>query len=392
VFFNQHSLTAEQFLRDYWQKQPLLLPRAFPDFVPELDANDIAGLACDELAESRLITGRYPDHDWSVRYGPFSDADFAALPERDWTLLVQDVEKHYPPLQDLLAAFAFLPRWRIDDLMVSVAGPGGSVGPHVDQYDVFLLQAAGSRRWEIAESCTSGLLPDCELNVLQSFEAQQAWVLQPGDMLYLPPGVAHHGIALGQDNDAPAVDSAGTPCMTWSVGMRAPSTADLLQALGEWLAESDDQGGRYRDASLEPARRAGEIDPAALNRARELVRSASDDTERFAEFLGSFVSRFRLAHEPAAPARTVKPDTLQKALNQGGTLHHNPWTRLTWIERPGGGALLFAAGATYPCTVELATTLCDPRSLQSASPELGRAAPDLLCELINRGHLVVESL
>jgi 50S ribosomal protein L16 3-hydroxylase len=122
------------------------------------------------------------------------------------------------------------------------------------------------------------------------------------------------------------------------------------------------------------------------------VRSASDDTERFAEFLGSFVSRFRLAHEPAAPARTVNPDTLQKTLNQGATLHHNPWTRLTWIERPGGGALLFAAGAIYPCTVELATTLCDPRSLRSASPELGRAAPDLLCELINRGHLVVESL
>ena len=150
VFFNQHSLTVEQFLRDYWQKQPLLLPRAFADFEPELDADDIAALACDELAESRLITGRYPDHDWTVRYGPFSEADFAALPERDWTLLVQDVEKHYPPLRHLLAKFAFLPRWRIDDLMVSVAGPGGSVGPHVDQYDVFLLQAAGSRR------CRSG--------------------------------------------------------------------------------------------------------------------------------------------------------------------------------------------------------------------------------------------
>jgi 50S ribosomal protein L16 3-hydroxylase len=276
--------------------------------------------------------------------------------------------------------------------MVSVAGPGGSVGPHVDQYDVFLLQAAGSRRWEIAEPCASGLLPDCELNVLRSFEAQQTWVLQPGDMLYLPPGVAHHGIALGPDNEAPAVDSARTSCMTWSVGMRAPSAADLLQALGEWLAESGDQGGRYRDANLEPAKRAGEIDPAALNRARDLVRSASDDTEQFAEFLGSFVSRFRLAHEPAPPSRTVEPGALQKALKQGAALHHNPWTRLNWIERPGGGALLFAAGATYPCTVELATTLCDPQSLQSASPELVSAAPELLCELINRGHLVIESL
>lgn len=391
VFFNQRHLTAEKFLRVYWQKRPLLLTQAFPDFVPELDVNDIAGLACDELAESRLITGRYPEHDWKVRYGPFSDADFVALPTRDWTLLVQDVEKHYPPLRALLAAFDFLPRWRIDDLMVSVAGPGGSVGPHVDQYDVFLLQAAGCRRWQISESCASGLLPDCELNVLHSFEPQQTWVLEPGDMLYLPPGVAHHGIAMGPDNVAPAAESASTTCMTWSVGMRAPSAADLLQALGEWLAESTDEGGRYRDADLEPAGRAGEIDRAALRRARDLVRAASDDEALFTAFLGSFVSRFRLAHEPAPPTQLLDPVALRKTLAQGATLHHNPWTRLCWAETPSG-ALLFAAGATYPCTVELATTLCDPQALQSASPELVSAAPDLLCELINRGHLVIESL
>jgi 50S ribosomal protein L16 3-hydroxylase len=162
-FFNQRGLTAEQFLRDYWQQQPLLLRQAFPDFEPELDADDIAGLACDELAEARLITGTFPQHDWSVRYGPFSEEDFATLPSHEWTLLVQDVEKHYPPLRSLIASFDFLPSWRIDDLMVSVAGPGGSVGPHVDQYDVFLLQAAGLRRWELSTSFEPGLLPECEL-------------------------------------------------------------------------------------------------------------------------------------------------------------------------------------------------------------------------------------
>jgi 50S ribosomal protein L16 3-hydroxylase len=391
VFFNQHALTADQFLRDYWQKQPLLLTQAFPGFVPELDANDIAGLACDELAESRLITGRYPEHDWTVRYGPFSDKDFAALPEGDWTLLVQDVEKHYPPLRALLGAFSFLPRWRIDDLMVSVAGPGGSVGPHVDQYDVFLLQATGSRRWEIAESSGSGLLPDCELNVLQHFEPQQSWLLGPGDMLYLPPGYAHHGIALAPDTGSPEATSTQTVCMTWSVGMRAPSAADLLQALGEWLAESADEGGRYRDPDLEPARRTGEIDRNALRRARNLVRAASDDEARFATFLGSFISRFRMAHEPAPPSELVGPAALQKLLAQGAMLHHNPWTRLNWIERPGG-ALLFAAGASYPCSVEMATILCDPQSLRSASRGQLDTNTDLLCELINRGHLVVESL
>ncbi len=142
--------------------------------------DDIAGLACDEMAESRLVTGSFPQHDWQLRYGPFTEEDFQSLPEKNWTLLVQDVEKHYPPLQSLMKEFDFLPRWRIDDLMVSVAGPGGSVGPHVDQYDVFLMQASGSRRWQISESFDAMLRADCELNVLQSFLPEQDWTLEPG--------------------------------------------------------------------------------------------------------------------------------------------------------------------------------------------------------------------
>ena len=117
------GLDSAEFLRDYWQKKPLLIRQAFPGFTPELDADDIAGLACDETAESRLVTGSYPEHDWNLRYGPFTETDFANLPQANWTLLVQDVEKHYPPVHSLLDEFSFLPSWRIDDLMVSVAGP-----------------------------------------------------------------------------------------------------------------------------------------------------------------------------------------------------------------------------------------------------------------------------
>jgi ribosomal protein L16 Arg81 hydroxylase len=151
MLFDNSELTPAAFLRDYWQKEPLLLRGAFPDFEPELDADDFAGLACEELAGSRLITGSFAKGAWTLRHGPFDEGDFAALPARHWTLLVQDVEKHYPPLRALLAGFDFLPGWRIDDLMVSVAGPGGSVGPHVDQYDVFLLQAAGGRQAPLAD-------------------------------------------------------------------------------------------------------------------------------------------------------------------------------------------------------------------------------------------------
>ncbi len=391
TFFNQQDLTAAEFLRDYWQKKPLLLRQAFPGFQPELDADDIAGLACDEMAESRLITGRYPNGDWALRYGPFGEEDLAALPPRDWTLLVQDVEKHYPPLQALIAAFGFLPRWRIDDLMVSVAAPGGSVGPHVDQYDVFLLQAAGRRRWEISTTFDSTLLPDCELNVLHAFDSEKTWELDPGDMLYLPPGVAHHGVAVEPDDGPAEAGSAAPLCMTWSIGMRAPSAADLLQALGEWLAAAPDEGGRYRDPDIAPAMRPGEIDGAALTRLRDLLRPAIEDSGRFPAFAGAFLSRYRLAHEPAPPPRPTGQAELLQELERGARLHHNPWTRLAWLQT-AKGALLFASGSAYPCSIEAAVAICDPERLQAATAEQLNVDLNLLCELINEGHLLIEPL
>ncbi|MCJ7816157.1 MAG: cupin domain-containing protein [Xanthomonadales bacterium] len=378
LIFKNTSLTREQFLADYWQKKPLLIRQALPGFAPELDSNDIAGLACDELAESRLITGSFPEQDWQVRYGPFTDKDFSKLPDARWTLLVQDVEKHYPPLQSLMSRFSFLPRWRIDDLMVSVAGPGGSVGPHVDQYDVFLLQAEGSRHWKISESYDGELLPDCELKVLRHFSAEQEWLLEPGDMLYLPPGVAHHGVA--QDTG-----------MTWSIGMRAPSAADLFLALGEWLAEKEDEGGRYRDPELSAALQYGEVDLAAINRFGDFLHSPVQGDREFRSFLGTFLSRYRLAHDPAAPASVLKPAALLKALNGGKKLRHNPWSRLLWIV-DGQGARVFAAGAEYSCDVDFARTLCDPERLCRVDRSLPDSEVALLCEFLNRGHLYLEQL
>jgi 50S ribosomal protein L16 3-hydroxylase len=402
TIFDHSALSPKEFLRDYWQRKPLLLRQAFPGFEPELDADDIAGLACDDTAESRLITGRYPGRQWSLRYGPFSEADFATLPDCDWTLLVQDVEKHYPPLRRLLAAFDFLPRWRIDDLMVSVAGPGGSVGPHVDQYDVFLLQAGGQRRWQIAERFDPELEPDCDLKVLRRFVAEQEWILEPGDVLYLPPGVAHFGTAVAataanaRSHISPCMTPSMTPCMTWSIGMRAPSTADLLQSFGEWLAESEDEGGRYRDPDLEPASRAGEIDPAALRRLRDLARACIDDDSRCPAFLGAFLSRYRLAHEPAPPPAAIGPDELWRALDRGAKLRHNPWTRLLWL-RTRDGALLFAAGSAFACEPDLAEAVCDPEGLDGSTAQRLAArrpgeAEGLLCELLNRGHLLLETV
>jgi len=375
VSFFHSSITTQQFLDEYWQKKPLLVRQAFPEFAPDLDVNDIAGLACEELAESRLITGSYPRHDWTLCHGPFREKDLRRLPDSDWTLLVQDVEKHYPPVRSLFAAFDFLPSWRFDDLMVSVAAPGGSVGPHVDQYDVFLLQAAGRRRWQIATDFDPELLGDSELNVLKSFEPEQEWVLEAGDMLYLPPGVAHHGIALDTG-------------MTWSIGMRAPSSADLFQALGEWLAERGNEGERFRDGALSGRPAAGEVDRQALSGLQELLGRAIADPSAFAPFIGSFLSRYRLAHEPAAPAEAIRLADIEQAARTGA-LRHNPWTRLLWL-RNGENAVLYAAGEAFPCSPETAKRICEePLRLSAGSADWNETL-SLVHRLVNRGHLYIE--
>jgi 50S ribosomal protein L16 3-hydroxylase len=371
------NLSTGQFLKSYWQKQPCLIRKAFDGFKPLLDGNDLAGLACEEMVESRLVKGSMDKSDWTVEYGPFDENDFSALGEKNWTLLIQDVEKHYAPLQAVMSQFNFIPNWRLDDLMISFAATGGSVGPHTDQYDVFLLQAEGRRRWQIASNFEPGLLQDCPLNVLRHFSPEQEWVLEPGDMLYLPPNVAHHGIAL-------------EPGMTWSIGSRAPSGADLLQGLGEWLAFSPDEGGRYSDPDLQPAARAGEIDAGALRKLRQLMLARIDDSDSTDSFLAAFMSRFRLAHEPASPPRAIHPNDLLAALRSGARILRNPWTRLTWIETPAG-ARLFAAGQAFDCSISLAESLCQGDQPAISAAMLDNATLDVLTKLINKGHFLLTS-
>jgi len=370
------NLEISQFLTEYWQKKPCLVRQAFPGFEPLLDGNDLAGLACEDMAESRLVSGTFEAADWSLEHGPFNEDTFANLPKDNWTLLVQDVEKHYAPLQELMEQFSFIPGWRLDDLMISFAATGGSVGPHTDQYDVFLLQAAGRRRWQIAQDYDPELLPGCPLNVLRRFTAEREWVLEPGDMLYLPPGVAHFGVAL-------------EPGMSWSIGARAPSAADLLQGLGEWLAFSPGEGGRYSDPALKPAARAGEIDSSALRGLRELMQGQLDEGTGLEPFLAAFMSRFRLANEPAPPPEAMQTNDVAAALVNGATLMRNPWTRLVWIETTGS-ARLYAAGQAYDCSTWLAEYLCGSVSPGLGTDKLDQASLEVITSLINAGHFLVE--
>ena len=179
------GLSTAEFLAQYWQQQPLLVRQAVPDFSAPLSADELAGLACELAVESRIIEGSATRQDWRLRHGPFDDTDFAALGERDWTLLVQAVDHYVPQVADIRSLFRFLPDWRLDDIMVSFAAPGGSVGPHFDQYDVFLLQGQGRREWQVGKHCPhdATLQHHDDLQLLASFEAKQRWTLEPGDII-----------------------------------------------------------------------------------------------------------------------------------------------------------------------------------------------------------------
>jgi 50S ribosomal protein L16 3-hydroxylase len=377
------GMPAARFLRDYWQKRPLLVRAAFPGFAP-LTPEDLAGLACEEAALSRLVRHERASDGWSVRHGPFAEADFPSLPRQDWTLLVQDVDKWDGDVAALLSAFEFLPRWRIDDVMVSFAAPGGSVGAHVDQYDVFLVQGLGRRRWQIdaRPDPSVAFRDDVELKLLKHFAPSHDWVLSPGDMLYLPPGVPHHGVAL----DA---------CLTYSVGMRAPSQAELLVDFAEYLAEALPESQRLADPDLMPARSDGEIDDAALARVAEALpwfraagevptesprAPASDrgrgqapeqDQERAGEtascsgevgvtslrtWFGRFITRYRSAGEIAAPPRAPTVVQIEKGLAAGALLHRHPFSRSAWA-RAGRQAELYVDGEAFPCSLATARRL-----------------------------------
>lgn len=292
-------LSVEEFLRDYWQKKPVLIRNAWPGFKPLLPADELAGLSLEAEIESRLIIEDGIRNDkgdgkdggpWQLKYGPFSEEDFRSLPENKWTLLIQGVDQWIPEAAELLEHFRFIPSWRIDDLMISYAVDGGNVGPHYDQYDVFLLQAEGQREWSIGQMCDeqSPFIKGPQIRVLEEFNETDSWVLNPGDMLYLPPQLAHHGVARGE-------------CMTYSIGFRAPSQLELAQATLDEILVSANEDQRYQDSDLQPPASPGLIDSQAAQRLRNTLKAALEDDAVCQRILGKLMTEAKYPeHQPDA--------------------------------------------------------------------------------------------
>ncbi len=269
------GLTAAQFLRDYWQKKPLLVRNAFPDFNGLLPIKDLLTLAQDEDVQSRLIQKQGAK--WDVRHGPFNKKTFSSQPQKNWTLLVQELNLHLPAAGELLQAFAFIPHARLDDVMVSYAVEGGGVGAHVDSYDVFLLQGEGRRRWEISNQQDLRLVADAPLKLLQNFIAQTEWTLGPGDMLYLPPRYAHKGTAV-------------TACTTYSIGFRAPSHQELATQFLIYLQDDLALDGMYADADLKTQPHPAEISAAMLKQTTHILKKIKYNQTLIQSFLGSYLT------------------------------------------------------------------------------------------------------
>jgi len=370
------GMKPADFLRDYWQKRPLLIRNAFPGFVSPLEPEDLAGLACEEGALSRIVIHERPRDGWTLRSGPFAEEEFPGMPDHDWTLLVQDVDKWDADVRELLRHFDFLPRWRLDDIMVSFAATGGSVGAHIDQYDVFLLQAKGRRRWQIDASGNppSDFRPDVELKLLREFNPTHDWVLEPGDMLYLPPGVPHHGVALD-------------PCLTFSVGMRAPSSAELIGDYLDTLVADADEGLRYHDEDLAPPADPNEIDAEAMRRAVEALDALRmDDPDRLGDWFGRFITTYRASGDVAPAPETRSRIEIEWDLQQGAVLSRHPFSRLAWRRR-GDGASLYCNGTDYQLPVAAARAIAAAETFDSdAYAALGDAGRDTLLTLMAQGH------
>ncbi|GAA0764392.1 50S ribosomal protein L16 3-hydroxylase [Erythromicrobium ramosum] len=369
------------FLKDYWQQKPLLIRSAWDCWTNPVDPDELAGLACEPLVESRIITRR--DHAWELEHGPVPESRFAKAGRDPWTLLVQSVDHHLPSVAALLDPFRFVPNWRIDDVMVSYAVDGGGVGAHFDHYDVFLVQGLGRRRWEVGALCDDDteLLAHDGLRLLADFQATEEWILEPGDMLYVPPRVAHRGVAIGDD------------CMTYSIGFRAPSRAELIEAWADDMIPDLSDSDRYADPHLLQQDNPGEISAEALAQLQAMIAETLLDKTRFARWFGQYNTTPKNPEIDWRPEHAEDADDVQQRLAAGMTLVRNPASRFSLIRETDTSLLLFVDGLCIACsddTARFAERVCAETELAVPSNS-APATLEVIALLVNAGSLAFEA-
>jgi 50S ribosomal protein L16 3-hydroxylase len=359
------GLTPAQFMKRHWQKKPLLVRQAFPGIQPPQTRAQLFALAADDDVESRCVQRR--GDTWHLRQGPFLRRSLPAFGQPGWTLLVQGVDLHVPAAHRLMSCFRFVPDARLDDLMTSWASDGGGVGPHLDSYDVFLIQVQGRRRWRIGRVPDGSLIEGLPLKILKNFEPEQEWVLDAGDMLYLPPRWGHDGIAEGE-------------CMTCSVGFRVPEAEDLAGDLLQRLAEGDEDGQAprlYRDPGQPAVEQPAELPATLVTFAREALQRRLTAPDALERALGEAMT------EPKPRVwfhAGVAPETI-------GGLQLDPRTRMMYDDRH-----VFINGEAFRIggrDARLLRRLADQRHLDTRScATLSVEAAEVIREWLVQGWLL----
>lgn len=330
-----NELSEQAFLNQYWQKKPLLIKRGFSDFKDPLDANELAGLAMEDSIESRIITNH--NQQWQSHQGPFED--FEILTDEHSTLLVQAVDHWHPEAAQLLEPFRFIPNWRIDDLMISYSTPGGGVGPHLDQYDVFIIQGEGKRHWRVG-------LPDASLKQfaqnksllqVEAFTAVIDCVLEPGDILYIPPGCPHEGYAIEN-------------ALNYSVGFRAPNQQDLLSSFADHIIDTESGQKRYTDHTLTLRDSKGELTQSEVNKVKTLLQALIENDSLFKNWLGNTLSQPKHDMDLAPEENPFSTAEIMQQLENNVTFERLGGTRAIY-QCIDDKLLLSVNGENYPLSL-----------------------------------------
>lgn len=329
------GLTAREFISEYWQKKPLFVKGAFPQFKAALSIEELAGLALEEEIPSRLILEEGGSKPWELRQGPFTDEDFAQFPNERWMLMLNDLDKYIPDLAPILEPFRFIPRWRFDDLQASIAVDGGNVGPHWDDYDVFLLQGEGRKRWQISYAPTTDedFIPGVDLRLIENFKVDEEWVVEPGDLLYLPPKIGHFGISIGQS-------------VTWSIGYRMPQINGLLDDFTHTVIEKVSPQLRLEDPAF-PIEEEGYLSGRAITQFKQqLEQHLQYDDEHFARWFSRALTAPRSleGHQPLVT--TYRIADLSTLIESEAELELNPHLVALYRKR-GEDYLLYLGGEEF---------------------------------------------
>ena len=377
--FNHQNVNQQDFINDYWQQQPLVFNQSFTELNNIIDANELAGLSCEQEVEARIISGHDINSQWTCKHGPFNEKTFAPLRDQDWTLLIQGVDQWDDQISGILDTFDFLPKWRLDDIMASYAPVGGSVGPHFDYYDVFLIQIAGSREWQIGQQCDNAtkLQDNDDVKLLSQFDCKATHKLNAGDMIYIPAGVAHWGKSLSDD------------CITFSVGFRAPSDKEIiveaLENLIEHFESSDDENERYQDTPESIDEHSNKINHCAQKQLASALTKLTPELliGSINQAFGKLVTDPRYSPFEDETQRVWTKAEMLNALNAEVNIpiEHSSSSRFAFSDTQ-----LFVNGEAYKSSVEFSQSICD----KNISQPLSEKQIEILLSLLNQQFISLE--